>query len=164
MLPQIEDIIGEARQDDEQGTSATRHVHRLRELSVASAVEAMAQRRLKLAEKSWTALAGEQLNLVNGDQVEIYRKPANKDRPAWIGPAVVVDVSELGHGKVTVRWQGRHLTVPLEAIRRALMYLTYLADVMCPTMPLCTGAEPLRWLIDFVEGLQLQVLLIGLFE
>ena len=38
LLPKIEDIIGEARQDDEQGTSATRHIHRLRELSVASAV------------------------------------------------------------------------------------------------------------------------------
>ena len=62
LLPQIEDIIGESRQDDTEGTASTRHIHRLREISVASAVEAMAQRRLKLAEKSRTALAGEQLN------------------------------------------------------------------------------------------------------
>ena len=122
LLPQIEDIIGEARQDDTEGTASTRHVHRLREISVASAVEAMAQRRLKLAEKSRTALAGEQLNLHNGDQVEVYRKPANKDWPAWIGPATVVGTTELEHGKVIVKWQGRHLTVPLEAVRRALMY------------------------------------------
>ena len=65
LLPQLEDIIGEARQDDENGTSSTRHTHRLCELSVARAVEAMAQRRLKIAERSRT---GQQLNLVNGDK------------------------------------------------------------------------------------------------
>ena len=49
ILPQIEDLIGESRLDDESGTSSTRHTHRLREISIASAVEAMAQRRLKIA-------------------------------------------------------------------------------------------------------------------
>ena len=144
LLPQIEDLVGGARQDDETVSESTRHVHRLREISVACAVEAMAARRLKLAEKSRTPLAGAQLNLKVEDQVEIYRRPANKDRPGWVGPATVTDCTELSHGKVTVRWQGRHLTIPIESLRRALIYLTALPSVLYPTLPVEGSAEPLR--------------------
>ena len=42
----------------------------------------------------------------------------------------------------------------VEGLRRALMYLTYLADLVAPSMPIGpTAAEPLRWVIDFTEGL-----------
>ena len=62
---------------------------------------------MKIAAKSrsFGDLAAEQLNLKNGDQVAIYRKPANKDRPSWVGPATVSDITDIGYGKVTVRWQ-----------------------------------------------------------
>ena len=61
---------------------------------------------MKLADSSRTPLTAEELNLEVGDLVEIYRKPPTKDRPGWIGPANVVDISDMTSGIVTVRWQG----------------------------------------------------------
>ena len=52
----------------------------------------------------------------------------------------------------------------LEAVRRALMYLTDIVDVVYPVLPLSAGTEPLRWIIDCVGGLQLQALVIGLLR
>ena len=129
MLPQVEDIVGESRLQDETGIDGLRHVHRLREVSIGSAVTAMAEHRLKLADKSKTPLSGEQLQLTNGDMVEIYRKNNQKDRPGWVGPARVTDLTQLQHGKVTVNWQGRHITVPIEQLRRALTYMVKFMDV-----------------------------------
>ena len=128
-LPQIEDIVGDARMQDETGIDGLRHVHRLREVSVGSAVTAMADHRLKLANKSKTPLAGEQLELSTGDQVEIYRKSSQKDRPGWVGPATVTDLTDIQHGKVTVKWQGRHITVGIESLRRAMTYFIKFLDV-----------------------------------
>ena len=79
MLPQVEDIVGESRLQDETGIDGLRHVHRLREVSIGSAVTAMAEHRLKLADRSKTPLSGEQLQLTNGDMVEIYRQNSQKD-------------------------------------------------------------------------------------
>ena len=154
LLPQIEDVTGDARMQDEWGSEGLRHTHRLRETSVASAVAAMAEHRIKMADKSRTPLAGEQLRLANGDQVEIYRKPPTKDRPGWVGPAAVTDITELAHGKVTVRWQGRHITVPLESVRRAMTYLVWLTEAVYSASVdgLPTGA--LVYLLDFVEHIR----------
>ena len=85
----------------------------------------MAEHRIKLAEKSRTPLAAEQLNLKPKDLVEIYRQPANKDRPGWVGPARVVDTDDQHHGKIAVNWQGRILQVPLESLRRALTFIVF---------------------------------------
>ena len=71
LLPQIEDITGSSRTEDETGPDGSRAVHRLREISVGSAVSAIAERRLKLADHSRTPLAAEQLNLQVGDLVEV---------------------------------------------------------------------------------------------
>ena len=161
LLPQIEDITGDARQQDEWGSEGLRHIHRLREVSVASAVTAMAEYRIKMAEKSRTPLAGEQLRLSNGDQVEIFRKQATKDRPGWIGPASVTDCTELSHGKVTVRWQGRHITVPLESVRRAMIYLVWLTEAVYGTMLDGPPTNALSYLLDFVEGLRSRAVVLG---
>eukprot|EP00959_Pyramimonas_sp_CCMP1952_P113287 2367765-Pyramimonas_sp.AAC.1 len=72
---------------DESGMDGLRNVHRLREISVGSVVSAMAEHRLRLADKSRTPMAGDQLALTNGDSVEIFRKSRQKDRPGWVGPA-----------------------------------------------------------------------------
>ena len=121
LLPQIVDLVGSARLIDETGCDGLRHVHRLREVSVGAAVQAMAEHRAALADSSRTPLAGETLGLRVGEDVEIYRQPPTKDRPGWVGPAQVTDIGEIQHGKVTVRWQGRHLDVSLESIRRAMV-------------------------------------------
>ena len=42
MLPHIEDIAGTSRLQDETGPEGLRHVHRLRETSIASTLKAMA--------------------------------------------------------------------------------------------------------------------------
>ena len=57
---------------------------------------------MKLANKSRTPLAGEQLQLSAGDEVEIFRKPPNKDRPGWVGPAKVTDATDIITRKTTL--------------------------------------------------------------
>ena len=151
LLPQIEDITGDARMQDDTGSDGIRHVHRLREASVGSAVTAMAERRMKLASQSRTPLAGQQLQLHNGDLVEIYRKPPTKDRPGWVGPATVVDCSELSSGKVTVRWQGRCLVVALESLRRAMTYLVWLTEALFRPTSTDAPTGSLQYLLDAAE-------------
>jgi hypothetical protein len=125
LLPQIEDVTGASRLSDDVSHEGQMHIKRCREVSVGSAIKAMAEYRATMAHKSRTPLTGEQLDLKNGDDVEIYRQPPTKDRPGWVGPAKVTDISELDHGRVTVRWQGRHATVSLESLRRAMTYFTF---------------------------------------
>ena len=72
-------------------------------------------------------LPGELLFLGPGDQVEIYRR-TTKDRPAWVGPATVRH-SDIDHNKVTVTWQNRSIEVPLNSIRRAMIFATFEPDV-----------------------------------
>ena len=84
---------------------------------------------MKLADRFKTPLSGEQLQLTDGDMVEIYHNSSQKDRPGWVGPARVTDLTQLQHGKVTVNWQGRHITVPIEQLRRALTYMVRFMDV-----------------------------------
>ena len=104
LLPQIEHIAGTAHLNDETGVEGSRHVHRLREVTVASMVETLAERRLSLINESGPApLSGELLALRPGDQVELFRN-TSKDRPAWVGPATV-KVTDVEHGKIMVQWQ-----------------------------------------------------------
>ena len=70
LLPQIEDLVEGARQEDEIDSESTRHVHLLREISVACAMAAMAARRLKLVKKLRTPGAGAPLTMRVKDQVE----------------------------------------------------------------------------------------------
>ena len=95
---------------------------------MASAANAMAERRAKMANSSRTLLAGEQLDLKTGDAVEIYRQHG-KDRPTLVGPAHVTDLSQFNHGVIGVRWQNRHYDIPIKWIRRALVY--FVDDLSC---------------------------------
>ena len=65
-------------------------------------------------------MTGEQLKLEAGDKVEIWRE-SHKDKPGWVGPATVADVTQLEHGRVGVHWQGKTLSVGVPSIRKALM-------------------------------------------
>ena len=76
-------------------------MHRLREVSVSSMIESLAERRLTMLNKSGPSpLLGELLALRPGDQVEIYRKTTH-DMPYWVGP-VEVRETHIEHGKITV--------------------------------------------------------------
>ncbi len=61
-------------------------------------VEATAPQRAQIAIVTKARLAGEQFQLVVGDQVEFYRDPSHKDWSGWKGPARVVDVARLERG------------------------------------------------------------------
>ena len=81
-----------------------------------------AQLRLERALASKTRLAIEQLELNQGDLVDFYRPPATKDESGWRGPAEVV---EAPGPPIVIRWQGRHLQVRTQDLRRALVYFVY---------------------------------------
>jgi len=51
----------------------------------------------------------------------------NKDTSGWFGPAVVVDVSRLKHGAVTVRYNNNLRNVSVQKVRRHLFFLSFLA-------------------------------------
>jgi len=44
-----------------------------------------------------------------------------------LGPATLIDTSELAHGLATVKWQGRHMNVRLQDMRPHLALLVFLA-------------------------------------
>ena len=84
LLPQLEHIVGSASLNDETEVEGSRHVHRLREITVSSMVEALAERRLSMINQSGPSpLPGELLSLRPGDQVEIYRRTTK--RPPSMG-------------------------------------------------------------------------------
>ena len=113
ILQQPDHVIGTAHLKDETGPEGARLVHRTQEVALAACIESMPAARLKLPTLSRTPLSAGQLDLTVGDQVEFDRKPANKDRPGRVGPAVVSVISQMHeHGKVTARWQPRHVHVP----------------------------------------------------
>jgi len=53
--------------------------------------------------------AGMEPFVVDGDKVEIYRDPDNKDVSGWRGPAIFK--SGPSHGKIIVKWGARVLEV-----------------------------------------------------
>eukprot|EP00971_Amphidinium_carterae_P153346 3039947-Amphidinium_carterae.5 len=89
------------RDSDETG-----YVLRARELALQNITEINAKKRVQAADKSRSTIAGEELNLKAGDQVEFWTKPSNKDVSGWKGPALVVDITRLAHGTVGLNWQG----------------------------------------------------------
>ena len=108
------------------GIDDDRDASRMRELAVQSIVEATAQQRASLAERTKTRPAGELLELQTGDLVEFYRPPLTKDVSGWRGPATITDVTSLSDGIMSIRWQGRVLSCRVQDVRRALVYWTFL--------------------------------------
>ena len=80
--------------EDTEGSQPglTRHVHRLREVSLQKLIEATSRHRVQRALKAHTKPAGEEFDYKVGDSVE-YHRPAgqNKNVSGWIGPAAVTD-------------------------------------------------------------------------
>ena len=51
-----------------------------------------------------------------GVQVDLWRQPERKDIPGWRGPAILISVDN-GINAGTIKWQGRHMSIPLRHIR-----------------------------------------------
>ena len=134
--------------DDEGGIPGlSRGHHRLREIAIQTMVDLTVRQRLDRALESKTRTPGEALELRQGDQVEFYRRAISKDDCGWRGPATYLDQDG---GQHSIRWQGRHLPVRTQDIRRALAYLCFLA-IDDRTWP--RGSSPTKLLVSFVDVL-----------
>ena len=120
ILPSIDQIDSGDAERQNQKTLA--HTHRLREVSIQAMIEGSARARLGRAVNTRTTMAGQQLNLQVGEEVDFYRAPSAKDSPGWSGPAEVIDVSRVSRGIVSVKWQSKIMEVQLPHIRRHLHF------------------------------------------
>ena len=119
-------------------------------------IQGAAQLRLERALTSNTRLATEKLELSQGDLVDFYRQPATKDESGWRGPAEVV---EAPGPPIVIRWQGRHLQVRTQDLRRALVYFVFTLLAFQNDDPQRTNATAV--LVEFAEQLHKEVVRIG---
>ena len=118
---------------DNLGGDTSRHITRLREISIQQIIEGTAQDRLKRAAHTQTRVAGQLLDLAPGTAVDIYREPKSKDLSGWRGPAEVISVQHLSEGYIDCKWGGRALSVRVADIRKSLVYVQLL-DVQDPQL------------------------------
>ena len=111
-------------------------------------VDMTAKQRLDRALASKTLVTGEAKDLKLGDQIEFFRCGATKDESGWRGPATYLD--QYG-GQHPIRWQGRHLSVRTQDVRRVLTYLVFLTqdEHVWPR-----GESPSGLLLSSVDGLR----------
>jgi hypothetical protein len=93
-------------------------------------VQGNAEDRLRRASNTRTRPAGQLLELQQGDKVDIYRDPPNKDLTGWRGPGEVESLRRLDEGLIDVRWQGRILPCRVPDVRRSVIWLTFLTHVI----------------------------------
>ena len=114
--------------DDHLGGVHSKHVTRLRELALQSIVAATAQDRVQRALTTQTRVSGEVMDYRTGESVDIFRQPASKEQSGWRGPCEIVSVANVSDGYIEVKYHGRALSVRIQDIRRALVYVTLLDD------------------------------------
>ena len=102
------------------------HAHRARarELALGTIVEQTARMRVERTLKAKSRVSGQTRDFKNGDLVDVYRAPPNKDMDGWRGPAKIVDASPetLADGIVHVRWGGRVLICRLQDVREHIAF------------------------------------------
>ena len=102
------------------------HIHRARarELALGTIVEQTARMRVERTLKAKSRVSGQVRDFKNGDLVDVYRAPPNKDMDGWRGPAKIVDASPetLADGIVHVRWGGRVLIRKLQDVRKHIAF------------------------------------------
>ena len=101
---------------------ASERIQTSRPVAVLTAKERMAR-----AVNSKTRLAHEQPTLQPGDQVDFYRKPATKDESGRRGPAKMAQTGP----PAVIQWQDRFIQVRTQDLRRALVFLAFLAHEWC---------------------------------
>ena len=97
--------------------TASRHMHRVREVVVQQMVDLTANQRLSHALASRSRSAIELSALHPGDQVDFHRKAATKDESGWHGPGRVVEIAD---GAAMVKWQDRIIRCRAQDVRRSL--------------------------------------------
>ena len=102
-MPQLLPDINVPSDDAAPGT--TRHVQRMREISVQAMVEGTAQARVKRALATKTRPAGQSFEYKIGDIVDFHLAASTKDASSWKGPARVIDNTNIARGTLTIRYQ-----------------------------------------------------------
>ncbi|MDA8583858.1 hypothetical protein N9L68_06475 [bacterium] len=100
--------------------------------------------RLRRIMDSKTRVALEQLDLKQGDLVDIWRKRATKDESGWRNPATVVEVGT----PIVLRWHNSTVDLRLQDLRSSLVYLVLLANCLMFGSAL---DDPYETLITFVR-------------
>ncbi len=128
--------------DDMESTDAAWQVERIREISVQQMVEGTARVRTDRALRTRTLPAGEREEYKIGEQVDFYRPPASKDISGWIGPAKIIDISNISRGTITVRHRTEMpIEVRLQDLRRHLAFLVFLGAPHAPCTLVGSGWE-----------------------
>jgi len=104
-----------------------RHTHRLREVAVQSIVDGTAKARLGRALSTRTLPAGEREGYQVGEEVDIYRPAGSKDVSGWHGPGIIVDLTNLTRGIISVKSNNVVKDVRVGDVRRHLAFLCFLA-------------------------------------
>ena len=120
--PPLYDVLSvEAGQDVE-----ARNSEQVRSKAIAAMLQATAAEKANRANNSKARTSGELLQIQVGHQVDVYRQPATKDLRGWLGPATVVDLTQLSEGQVHVRFQGKIMACRVQDVRRAMIFLSLL--------------------------------------
>ena len=104
-----------------------RHSQRLREIAVQAMVEGTARARLGRALQTRSLPAGQAAKYELGQLVDYYRKPNSKDISGWIGPATIIDITDLSRGTIGVKFQNNKMNCRLGDVRRHLHFLCLMA-------------------------------------
>ena len=97
---------------------------RVREIAALAPIEATTEQRLARGDYHKQVVAQEGAEFQQGDLVDIWYCPPNKDAPEWRGPAQIVSVN-LSEGNVTLRFQGRTFDRRHQEVRLHVPYLLY---------------------------------------
>eukprot|EP00971_Amphidinium_carterae_P150402 2981991-Amphidinium_carterae.2 len=119
----LPDIANDAGDGDVSEHSTA--VHRLREVALQSMIEHTARERIRRAKAAHTRPSGEQMELVLGQEVDYFRQDATAGREvsSWRGPATVIDLTRLTHGRVGLRTSSdRVIAVRAGDVRPRLVY------------------------------------------
>jgi len=144
LLPDI-DQPPSALDDSHTGPDGySRGRHRIREIATQSCVEASAVKRMQEAANSKTRPCAQAKDLAPGQEIEFFRKPAQKDTQGWRGPAELCKLDD--DGTCHIKWQGTTLTCRLQDVRKALTYHILMHYIYFKA----TDNQPLDFLIDHV--------------
>eukprot|EP00959_Pyramimonas_sp_CCMP1952_P364961 7642410-Pyramimonas_sp.AAC.1 len=65
------------------------------------------------------------------------------------------------HGKVTVRWQGRRITIPVESLRRAVVYMAVLFAGCCDRLQHDSLLNAWKCVVNVTNAIRKKALTIG---
>ena len=110
-------------EDDQQANRA-----RVRELSLGAMLVQTAWMRVERVLKAKPRVVGQLMDLSNGDFVDRFCAPPNKDMDGWRGPAKVVDCTPetIADGIIHVGWGGRVLICRLQDIKKHTAFRTFI--------------------------------------